>query len=130
MKLDDLMENVRQITSASNQIWSAQSNGATWEETTDDRKHYAALTCALEDKLRILLGDRTRLEYEAMMMMTAMTDVLAHFTKTPSSLKDSEARGIGHAANKRMLAVLQEIGAASDDYVPCYSKPLHELLGR
>jgi hypothetical protein len=40
--------------------------------------------------------------------METMTDVLHHFTKTPSTLADSEVRGMGHAANARMLAKLRE----------------------
>ena len=85
-----------------------QREGATWEEFTDERKHYSARWCALRDMLQNLLSDRTELEYEASMLMTAMTDVLHHFTKTPSTLKDTEVRGMGHAANARMLAVLRK----------------------
>ena len=106
--IDDLMRVVDEVVSASAQCSTAQRNGATWEEFTDDRKHYAARWCALRDMLQNLLNDRTELEYEATMLMTAMTDVLQHFTKTPSTLADSEVRGMGHAANARMLAKLRE----------------------
>jgi hypothetical protein len=106
--IDDLMRVVDEVISASAQLSTAHRNGETWEQQTDDRKHYAARWCALRDMLQILLDDRTRLEYEAAMLMTAMTDVLHHVTKTPSTLKDSEVRGIGHAANARMLAALRE----------------------
>ena len=114
--LDVLMRVVGEVVNASNAVWSAQARGESWEECTDDRKHYAAVTCALEDMLRNLLderaqleGDKIRLEYEATMLMTAMTDVLAHFTRTPSTLADSEVRGMGHAANARMRAALLEM---------------------
>ena len=111
--IDDLMRVVDEVISASAQCSTAQREGATWEEFTDERKHYAAKWCALRDMLQTLLDDRTKLEYEATMLMTAMTDVLHHFTKTPSTLKDSEVRGMGHAANARMRGVLQEmIGTA------------------
>jgi hypothetical protein len=106
--IDDLMRVVDEVISASAQLSTAHRNGESWEQQTDDRKHYAARWCALRDMLQNLLDDRTRLEYEATMLMTAMTDVLHHFTKTPSTLKDSEVRGIGHAANQRMLAALRE----------------------
>lgn len=106
--IDDLMRVVDEVISASAQCSTAQSNGANWDEFMDERKHYAAKWCALRDMLQILLSDRTTLEYEATMLMTAMTDVLSHFTKTPSTLADSEVRGMGHAANARMLAKLRE----------------------
>ena len=105
--IDDLMRVVDEVISASAQLATAHRNGETWEQQTDDRKHYAARWCALRDMLQILLDDRTRLEYEATMLMTAMTEVLHHFTKTPSTLKDSEVCGIGHAANARMLDALR-----------------------
>ena len=106
--LDNLMRMVDEVVSASAQLSTAHRNGETWEQQTDDRKHYAAMFCALRDMLQNLLDDRVRMEYEATMLMAAMTDVLDHFTKTPSTLKDSETRCMGHAANARMLAVLRE----------------------
>ena len=121
--LERLMEVVSEVVSAYSQIWTAQSNGATWDEFSDDRKHYACKLSALEDMLRTLVEDRTRLEYEATMLMTAMTDVVAHFTKTPSTLADSEARGAAHAANARMRQVLLEMtgstGYAVNKGTPC-----------
>jgi hypothetical protein len=107
--IDDLMRVVDEVISASAQLSTAHRNGESWEQQTDDRKHYAARWCALRDMLQNLLNDRTELEYEATMLMTAMTDVLHHFTKTPSTLADSEVRGMGHAANARMRAKLQEM---------------------
>lgn len=109
--LANLMRMVQEVVSASHQCAAAQRDSTSWEEFSDERKHYAAVTCALEDALRNLLGDRTLLEYEAAQLVTAMTDVLHHFTKTPSTLADSETRAMGHAARDRMHAVLLEIGA-------------------
>ena len=109
--LSDLMNMVQEVVSASHQCASAQRDGASWDEFSDDRKHYSSITYALEDALRNLLNDRTILEYEATQLMTAMTDVLHHFTKTPSTLADSETRAMGHAARDRMHSVLVEIGA-------------------
>ena len=109
--IDDLMRVVDEVISASAQCATAQRNGATWDEFADDRKHYSAKWCALRDMISSLLNDRTRLEYESAMLMTAMSDVLEHFTRTPSTLKDSEIRCMGHAANDRMLEALKEIGA-------------------
>lgn len=124
------MSLVKEITGASNQIWNAQNNGATWEEITDDMKHYSALTCALEDRLNALIDDRTKLEYESAMLVTAMTDVLHHFTKSKSTLKDSEIRCMGHNAIERMLQTLHSIGAKTiaEPYVPCYSTSIISLV--
>jgi hypothetical protein len=104
--IDDLMRVVDEVISASAQLSTAHRNGESWEQQTDDRKHYAARWCALRDMLQNLLSDRTELEYEATMLMTALSDVLRHFTKTPSTLADSETRGMGHAAIERMRDVL------------------------
>lgn len=109
--IDNLMRVVDEVIGASAQCSTAQRDGATWEEFMDERKHYAAKWSALKDMLQNLLSDRTRLEYEATVLMTAMTDVLSHFTKTPSTLRDSEVRGMGHAANDRMKQALQDIGS-------------------
>lgn len=122
--IDDIMRVVDEVVSASAQCSTAQRNGATWEEFMDERKHYAAKWSALRDMLQTLLSDRTRLEYEAAMLMTAMTDVLSHFTKTPSTLRDSEIRGMGHAANARMMQALHEIGA---EHVTTKPSPSQEV---
>lgn len=60
--IDDLMRVVDEVISASHQCSTAQRNGATWEEFTDDRKHYAARWCALRDMLQNLLDDRQEAE--------------------------------------------------------------------
>lgn len=105
--IDDLMRVVDEVISASAQLSTAHRNGETWEQQTDDRKHYAARWCALRDMLQILLDDRTRLEYEATMLMTAMTDVVHHFTKVRDTPADYEVRDMGRAANARMLYALR-----------------------
>jgi hypothetical protein len=68
-------------------------------------KHDALPDC---DCHSCAIAERTRLQYEASMLMTATSDLLRHFTKTPSSLKDTEARGSAHRAIQRMDKVLRE----------------------
>lgn len=57
---------------------------------------------------RCALAERTRLQYEAICLMTSMSDLLHHFTRTPSNLADSEARCAAHKALERMRKVLQK----------------------
>ena len=52
------------------------------------------------------IAERTRLQYETACLMTSMSDLLHHFTKVPSNLADTEARGAAHSALKRMQKVL------------------------
>lgn len=57
---------------------------------------------------RCALAERTRLQYEINCLMTSMSDLLRHFTKVPSNLADTEARGAAHKALKRMQKVMIE----------------------
>ena len=109
--VDDVMKLVDEVVSASAQCDRAHREGATWEQFSDDRKHYAARWSALQDMVQALVGDRAMIEYEAACLMTSMTDVLHHFTRTPSTLADTEMRGAGHRANQRMLDALRAVGA-------------------
>lgn len=54
------------------------------------------------------IAERIRLQYETSMLMAATSDLLRHFTKTPSTLKDTEARCSAHKAIQRMDKVLRE----------------------
>ena len=89
-ELDRLMEVVDEVINAYSQIWTAQSNGATWEELMDDRKHYACKQSALKDMLQTLLDDRTRLEYEATMVLTAMTDAGARMRNALGEIRQQK----------------------------------------
>ena len=53
------------------------------------------------------IAERTRLQYEATMLMVSMSDLLRYFTKTPSTLKDTEARGNAHKAIQRISDILR-----------------------
>ena len=53
------------------------------------------------------LAERKRLQYEATMLLASMSDLLRYFTKTPSTLKDTEARCIAHVAIKLMNDVMR-----------------------
>jgi len=66
-------------------------------------KHAAIPDC---DCHSCALAERTRLQYEATLLMASMSDLLRHFTKTPSNGADSDARGAGHKAIARMRKVL------------------------
>lgn len=88
--IDDLMRVVDEVVSASAQCSTAQRDGATWEELTDERKHYGAKWCALRDMLQILLDDRTRLEYEATMVLTAMTDAGARMRNALGEIRQQK----------------------------------------
>lgn len=56
-QVDVIMRVVQEVISASHQCRTAQDRGDDWENFADERKHYAAKLCALQDMVQLLVDE-------------------------------------------------------------------------
>jgi hypothetical protein len=63
-QFDVIMRVVEEVICASHQCRTAQERGDTWEQFTDDRKHYAAKLCALQDMVQQLVDEASLAQQE------------------------------------------------------------------